>query len=340
MKLSLMLCAVALCVSPVSATAQVPYRAVAVSKVRGQPYNAYTVVDSLGRRVSFYLSESSSDAALPLVVYVHGSGHASHFFRVGDRIAPANGHASLVDAIRGRARVLIVEKPGVSLYDRSDAAPRPEFLIEHTLERWAEAIAAAVVAATGLPGVDSTQVLVVGHSEGGMVATRVARLASSVSHVGVLAGGGPSQLFDLRLLARSGQFFTHVSADPAEREAHVLAQWDSILAEPDATQRLFLGHPFRRWASFLRSSPIAELRQSQVKVFVAQGERDAVVTRESFDALVSDLLGAGRRPVGILVPRADHSFSIVTEEGAIQDGWTQILGRMIDWYLHSRRRTN
>lgn len=337
MKIALMLSTFALVLPATSIRAQAPYRAATVGKIRGQPYVAYAVVDSLGRQVSFYLSESTSQAALPLVVYVHGSGHASHFSQAGERVAPANGHATLVDAARGRARVLIVEKPGVTLFDRGDAPPRAEFLREHTLERWAEAVVAATAAASALPGVDPERLLVVGHSEGGLVASRVARRLPSVSHVGVLAGGGPSQLFDLRLLARSGDLFASVSTSPREREAYVVAQWDSILADPESTERMFLGHPYRRWATFLRASPIAELRQSTAKVFVAQGAQDRVVARESFDALVSELAGAGRRPEAALVANADHSFSVTDENGVRQDGWLRILSQLLDWYLQSRR---
>lgn len=337
MRFSSVLLTLSLALQTTSAAAQVAYRAATLAKVRGQPYGAYSVVDALGRTVSFYLSESTSQVALPLVVYVHGSGHGSHFARVGDRVAPANGHATLVDAARGRARVLIVEKPGVTLFDNVSSPSREAFRQEHTLDRWVEAVVAAASAASHLPGVDPERVLVVGHSEGGLVASRVARRLPSVSHIGVLAGGGPSQLFDLRLLARTGDLFASVSPHPSEREAFVLAQWDSIVADPESADRMFLGHPYRRWATFLSASPIAELRESPAQVFLAQGAEDRAVSRESFDALVSELAGAARRPVAILVPDADHSFAVTDASGARQDGWLAILSQLLDWYLESRR---
>jgi pimeloyl-ACP methyl ester carboxylesterase len=324
----------ALSVLPVAA--QTPYQPVAAGKLRGQPYASYTTRDSLGRQISFYLSEATGEGSTPLVVYVHGSGNASHFTRAADRIRPANGHATIVDAARGRTRVLIVEKPGVVLFDSGGATLRPEFRVEHTLERWAEAVVASVVAASRLPDVDSTRVLVVGHSEGGLVAARVARRLTSVSHVALLAGGGPSQLFDLRLLARSGAMFEWVATEPEEREAYVLAQWDSILASPESVNRTFFGHAYRRWASFLRASPIAELRATNARLFVAQGANDRAVSRESFDALVSELQGMGRRPLAMLVPDADHSFAIIGADGQRKDGWLLILTQLLDWYSRDR----
>lgn len=312
---------------------QVHYVATPRGPLPRQPYAAYTVNDSLGRVIEFYLSERTDTTSLPLIVYVHGSGHQSHFQQVGGRIVPANGHATLGDIARGRARLLIVEKPGVTRFETGTTAPSEEFRFEHTLDRWAEAVAAATLAARRLPGIDSTRLLIVGHSEGGLVAARVAARLRGVSHVGILAGGGPSQLFDLRQLAREGKFFAEVSGDPARREAWLLAQWDSILADPESATRDFFGHPFRRWASFLRDSPIEELDRTSARVFVAQGSADAVVSRASFDSLVSHLTRLGPSPTVRLVAGADHSFAIQSAGAGPRDGWTEILATLLEWFL-------
>ncbi|HEX6838567.1 MAG TPA: hypothetical protein VF334_18445 [Polyangia bacterium] len=77
-----------------------------------------------------------------------------------------------------------------------------EFLREHMLSRWAEAVAAAIRSAVKLPEVDPRRLLVVGWSEGGIVAARVAAdHPRMVTHVASLAGGGPTQLFDLVVAA-------------------------------------------------------------------------------------------------------------------------------------------
>lgn len=312
--------------------AQPAYDARADGAVRGQPYLAYVVRDSLARDVRFYISEPRAGATLPIIVYVHGSGHQSHFAMQGGRTVPMNGHATLTDLTASSARVLIVEKPGVVLFARGDSAPTDEFRFEHTLDRWAEAVAAATLAAMRLAGIDTTRLLIVGHSEGGLVAARVAARIDRVTHVALLAGGGPSQLFDLVQLARSGEFFRHVSADAAEREAYVLAQWDSIRADPESPERMFFGHPYRRWASFLASSPIAELQHTRAAVYIAQGERDRVVTRTSFDSLAAVLRRGGRSPTVQLAPGADHSFRVASPGAPPSDRWPDVLKTIVDWF--------
>jgi dienelactone hydrolase len=325
---------------PAGATAQdAPAAAILRGKVPSQPYIAYEVRDVLGRAITGYLSERQGTTLRPLIVYVHGSGHQSHFQRVADRTTPANGHATLTDVARGVARVLIVEKPGVMQYDDGNLPPSDAFRREHTLDRWVEAVVAMTRAIRRLPDVDTPRLLIVGHSEGGLVAARVAARLPEASHVALLAGGGPTQLFDILQFVRTGTFFSHISPDPATRVAYVLAQWDSIRADPESPTRDFFGHPFRRWASFLGDSPIAALRATRAAVFLAQGEDDQAVTREAFDMLAAELLAAGRIPDLHMVAGADHSFHRST---APQDGWSEILVRIRDWYLsevHDREST-
>ena len=327
----------ALCVVSSVIDAQPRYTPTVVGPIREMGYTTFSTTDSLRRDITFFMSDAPSRGApLPLVVYVHGSGHRSHFQRAPDGVTPTNGHATLADAVEGRARVLVVEKPGVALFDDGEQPASTAFREQHTLERWTEAVVAATTAAGRVPGVDSTRVLMVGHSEGGLVAARVAARLPAVSHVAILAGGGPSQLFDLLVLARDGTFFSDVSPDAGEREAYVRAQWDSILAHPDASDRQFFGHPYRRWSSFLRDSPIRQLRQTGAKIFMAQGAQDRAVSRESFDALAADLTGTGRRPVTWLVPHADHSFRIHDPSRPPEDGWPMVLGRVVAWYFETR----
>lgn len=296
-----------------------------------QPYDIYRGRDPLGRELQIYLSESARTARLPLVVYVQGSSASSHFVRHGDRIRGATGHSSIADAFAGRAHVLLIEKPGVELFD-DGRAPSDRFREEHTLERWCTALTSAIRGARELPHVATDRLLVIGHSEGGLVAAKLAADLPEVTHVAVLAGGGGVQLFDLLLLARRGTFFRHVSeTDAAAREAYLLSEWSRVMAEPDRADRLFFGHSYRRWSSFHRTSPAQELRQTSAAIFIAQGERDEAVARESFDLLRAELLATGRAHEARLVAGADHSFQIAESEGPPPDGWGAILGEIRDW---------
>jgi hypothetical protein len=141
---------------------------------------------------------------------------------------------------RGPARVLAVEKPGVEYLDLPpddgvDAgACRPEFPAEFTLDRWATTIADAIQAAQKLPGVDSSKTLVMGISEGGIVAMRVSNVSPVVTHTASLSGGGPVYLFHMAEFMRSKGL---------DAEKEVYGCWSEIVKDPDSITKFCWGRP-------------------------------------------------------------------------------------------------
>ncbi len=174
------------------------------------PFRRYVEEGRDGNRITFYLSTQQAPShPVPLIVWVQGTGCSSHFVRVGERISRGL-QGVLYSVARGRARVLAVEKPGVEFldYPPDDAetrACRPEFLAQFTLDRWATTIADTIQAAQKLPGVDSSKTLVIGISEGGIVAMRVSNVSPHVTHAASLSGGGPVYLFHMAEFMRSHQ---------------------------------------------------------------------------------------------------------------------------------------
>jgi dienelactone hydrolase len=312
-------------------------------------YERYTTTDAIGRTITFYLSKPANipdgahAAPLPLAVCVQGSGSQSAFLLVdspkGQRIASGGPDAALLSQFRERLRVLVVEKPGVEfLVQPAQPGAATEasetFRKEHTLERWVEAIRAATDAALAMPGIDPARVLAVGHSEGGQVVCHLAAKEPRITHVASLAGGGPTQLFDLLDLARRGMFGGGGGGPGATADAAVRMieeGWKRVLADPDAFDEFFLGHPHRRWSSFLRTSPVAGALASKAKFFLAQGTDDAATSIHAADMLYAELLAQGRDVRYERVERGDHGF--MTPADTTRQGWRDIFGKVGEWFL-------
>jgi predicted esterase len=295
-----------------------------------QPYLRYTTQDAYNRTVTYYLSEG--DKSLPLAVYIQGSGHASLFIQAQNRIAPNSGHATIRDALDGKTRLLIVEKPGVNFLD-TGATPIDEpalktFRQEHSLERWTEAVKASIKAAKA--ETSSTKLLVIGHSEGGRVAAKLAHDLPEVTHVAILAGGGPTHLYDLARLARAGSFYNHVSPDPLTRESRLIEDAKAVMADPTSTEKLFLGHPYLKWSTWMQASVLDLLKESKAKVFIGHGEEDRAMDVTSSDMLYAELTVRGKDVVYARIPEADHSFKHSKEPNC--DGWLEIMQRIRDWF--------
>ena len=182
-----------LAVIALPASAQEMYRPTrAPDSPDGIPFQCWFTKDAFGRRITFYLgTESVAHARVPIVVFILGSGAHSNFIERNGTIL--DGHRALREVLAGRGRLLIVEKPGVKFLSQPERngtaiGASEEFLREHTLERWSEAVSAAIEAALSLPAVSPSHVLVAGHSEGSRTAFRVAARNPHVTHVAGLAG--------------------------------------------------------------------------------------------------------------------------------------------------------
>lgn len=309
----------------------------------GFPYDRFVVADTLGRRVLFYLSKPPAGAAaLPLALAVQGSGSQSVFVEVdtpnGKRIGSGGPESALLRVARDKLRVLVVEKPGVEFLvqpSQPGAAEEgsPEFRREHTLPRWVEALHAAVEAAVQLPGVAAGSVLAVGHSEGGHVVCNLAARNPRIGHVASLAGGGPTQLYDLLALARDGRFGPP-DLDGEGRVAWLRREWDKVLAAPDADDLFFAGHPHRRWTSFVRAPAIPSLLASKAAVFLAQGTADQAVAVSAVDMLYAELLAHGRAVVYERLEGADHG--LCRSDDRERKGWLDTHRKLVDWFLAGR----
>jgi hypothetical protein len=115
----------------------------------GMQFKRFNTADKLGRDITYYVATpAKAPSPLPLAVFVQGSGCDSQF-RQGDGAIVGRMQDLLAQAVRGRMRVMVVEKPGVHFLDESQQMGSAEgcsaeFLREHTLPRWAEAVGAAV----------------------------------------------------------------------------------------------------------------------------------------------------------------------------------------------------
>lgn len=295
------------------------------------PFEQFTVKDPLGRTITAYLSglpKDSSDRPLPVILFVTGSGCQSVWTLHENRVN-SGLQGLLYQLARGRARVLVVEKPGVKPLDtpkRMGGATEGSrvFLEEHTLPRWATANAAALDTVLARPEIDRKRVLVVGHSEGGIVAARVAGQVAAVTHVAPLSCSGTSQLFSLTDLARR-------RAPEGKGDAAVQAvydEWAKILAKPESIDDFWMGHPYRRWSTFLKSSVIEELKRGKAKVYLAHGTADESDSVVGFDVMRAELLAAGRNVTVERIEGGDHGYAV---KG--QSGIARVFGNVVEWYL-------
>lgn len=295
----------------------------AVLKARGpeiglKSFDRYEVVDRTKRPITFYLSTGSEK--LPLIVVIQGSGGQSEWIKMGDRVG-GSLQALALAVSGGKARVMSIEKPGVPFLFQPKQPGSAEgcseaFLKEHTLDRWSAAIRASIEGAVKLPQVDAKRVLVIGHSEGAMVAAKVGAECSAVTHVASLGGGMTNQRVQLANL------FGKLAVE---------SEWKKIAADPQSTTKMWLGHPYRRWSTFCATSCEQQLARLKRPAFAVQGSADKNTDPTGFQEGARRLASKNPKFKSLWLEGADHSFSQPGDSPG--NGLKKVFGQVFDWFL-------
>lgn len=95
--------------------------------------------------------------------------------------------------------------------------------------------------------------------------------------------------------------------------------------------KFFFGFAYRRWSTFLASSPIEELSKARARIYIAQGTADAAVDPASADTLYAHLVAKNKQVVYDRVEGANHSFRI--RDKPKTDGWQELFERIAVWFM-------
>ena len=210
-------------------------------------------------------------AGWPTVVLVHGSG--PH-----DRDETIGPNRPFLDIARG----LAAQGIAVLRYEKRTRA-RPQDLAERAYtidDETTDDAVAAIAALRATEGVDPKRVFVFGHSQGGMLAPRIALKAGDVAGL-VLFAAPARPLLDILIEqnVRMAVLGDGKTSD-AERAAIERLKLQVQTARKDgdaAADALPMGLPASYWRSTDAVDPVVEAREAKLPMLVLQGARDIQV---------------------------------------------------------------
>ena len=269
--------------------------------VAGTSLVRHQVQDRFGRTIVYYASVTKTQT--PVLLMIQGSGCSTVIHDQGK-----THYSTLFDllpfAAEGKFTVVAVEKPYAQPRANGGTATDcgAAFNRDFTAERWLVAIQAALTDVGRQPMVDKSRTLVLGVSEGAVMASLLAGRDPRITDAVVVSGSGTTQLFDFVAGAYEHCF------DRSRCLAEIEQQAADITADPTSVTKFAWGHPYNRWSSFFAVDPADELSRSRARIYLAFGTADASVPALSEEVAVAKLLATGKRITIRRVPDANHSL--------------------------------
>jgi pimeloyl-ACP methyl ester carboxylesterase len=340
------------CVAAVACTASSEHAIVPASPVQRAQATLRIVHEAPAQQWSAY--ETQGDSRMvpvfvmhdlqpkPVVFLLQGSG-CTPAFTVGasGRFDTTILFQDVLVRESHRVHFAVVEKPGVmpvrftasmtheqqvQAFERAGYACTPEFYKNATKPVRVADVLEAIAAVSAQPW--ARGIILVGHSEGTHVATGVLRRArnGTVAGAALFASAGPVQFW-------SGS----VSAGDASRERFQSAFDRMRMLQNAPDDFMYQGLPARRYKTFwLESTPIEDVRDSDVPLFVAQGTRDGTVMASDLFAMEAVRQQPKRSLRYVVVDGGDHAFEM-------PDGTSRVatlLDDFLNWVLDLKRQTS
>lgn len=236
---------------------------------------------------SLYYSFSKGDIAHPktLVFFYGGSGCPSWKSVMPDytKGLPLDAHIIVLNK-----RFVSDKATGLSCSLDFHKTNHPEQWVAD----YAEFIAAQLRGLVSLP----TNVVLVGVSEGGLVAVRVARKIPEVTHLAIIGDGVLSMRESLKILAQKGVLSIDVDAG-----------MKAIASDPRSLEKEWFGLPYRWWSDIIDVDLLPDFLALNMPIWVAMGEKDDSVPVESALQLAEKFKEAEKTNLVLRIyPNANH----------------------------------
>ncbi len=229
-----------------------------------------------------------------LIIYIHGSTCESVLSKMDFLAGPLLFGASVV----------VLERRGIDENRKADEATCNEFSGKET--RVEDHLRIIREYSAKLP--KETPVILIGGSEGADVAATVAAREPRVTELVLIGGGGAwtqAEEFQHFLTAKG-------SLLGLSKKEELDKIFDDIKANPDSL-KMWAGHSYRRWSSYLWDRPSDYLVKLDIPIFVAQGDKDDSVPVGSARALSKLFSDLGKTNLTYKeYKNANHSFINVT----------------------------
>jgi len=240
-----------------------------------------------GQALYYSFDLGAPSAGSTLIFFVSGSGCASVKARFPGYFDPIQHQLD--------ARVLVLQKRGIEENSNGNSCSRT---FVHT-DYFDQTVADQTEFINYQLGKQSTRpkaIVLMGASEGSVVAAKIASIDSRMTHLALIGSGGSTVRENLRLLSRK---IWYLSA-PEEKFA-------AIATEPGSTTKSAWGHSYKYWSSLLDVDIGNLLLSLDIPIVMAMGEQDESVPVETAISLKQKFAEQEKQNFHLYAfPNSDH----------------------------------
>jgi len=257
----------------------------------------------------------SSEAPAPLSFKYNDGGSSVYYsFTVGDALQPetvifyAGGSGcwsrksvmpEYLSGLTVSARVFVLNKRfmpdrSIGIFDCGE-----DFYLANHPSQWISDYSEFIEAQLGTLSPKPKNIVMVGVSEGGLVATKIAARTPAITHLAVISYGGYSVRQMYKILEQKGR--SQVDVDDL---------WKEVPSDPRSIEKEWNGSTYRWWSDMMDIDPLSDFLKLNIPIIVGAGEKDQSMPVESALFLAAKFKEAGKDNLILKVyPESDHRLN-------------------------------
>lgn len=306
-------------------------------------WNTVKLSDSILGEVDYHVYKNKINEHKPLIVYLQGSTNFPLYY-VKPNGRYSSGITLNINEMSNDYHIILISKPNTPLVDSIEIAPsgrrqypmKEGYSEKYSLDWRANSADLVINDALKTLNIDTSKLIVWGHSEGSQVAPAVAVRNKSVTHVVSMMGNSLNHLYDFILMQRLSALKGEQSNEEAQLAIDSLyIEFEKIYNDPTSTSKEWFGETYYKWSSFTLNSPIENMLKLDIPIlYVAGGEDQHSIMNMDYAKL--EFLRKGKDNLTYKVyPNCDHFFLETKTDESGKKEWIDHLDEVnkftLDW---------
>jgi hypothetical protein len=312
---------------------------------------AFQIKDKKLGQVNFYVTENGIDQKKPLVFMISGCRGLPIMLvvKTGEKsIQLGTVPPDQIKYCSEKFHVALISKAGTPFCDTlstdeispiknlEEYRPSAEYIQKCGMEWEVQASSLVIDSLYKMLPISGNKVVVMGFSEGGRIAIRLAGGNKRITHLVSAINGGLNQFYSSIINTRIDAAAKKITHREAQADIDSLFTiYKKIYNDPHSMEKWYYGHPYKRWGSFCTDIPLNHLVKLDIPILFINGSTDRNTPVLEADYVKLEFLRLGKTNLTYQVlPGVDHSFYEVVVENGKEMGIShrqEAFKMIIDW---------